>query len=142
MNMSKGSMIEIAIKMLTESDGPLSFQTLWEGVKAALDIPPEEEGRRIGHFYTDLSLSGVTTVLKDNYWDLAERQPMSNKVDMTDVYSDVNQTSGDADDAKDDEEYDLAIMGDLHAGDVDLDGDEEGGEVSHGEDGVDYLSGR
>ena len=140
MNMNKGSMIEIAIQMLKSAKAPLSFQYLWNGVKTALEISPEEEADRIGSFYTDLSLSGMTLVLRDDRWDLAERQPVSNKVDMSDVYSDVDQTSGDAEDAKDDEEYDLAVTGDLRAEETEAAAADHGN--GHAEEDVSFLGDR
>ena len=82
MNIEKGSMIQVAIDALKEKGSEMSFPELWAVVKETLEITPEEEMNRIGHFYADLSLSGAVIVLADNYWDLADRHDLQAKVEQ------------------------------------------------------------
>ena len=111
MNMNKGSMIDHAIAILTEQKA-MTFADLWAKVKEELEITPEEETDRIGHFYTDLSLSGQTILLPGNVWDLRRRHTFDeltlNK-DVSDVYSAIEEKDQDEADAQDEKEYNESV---------------------------------
>ncbi len=113
MNMNKGSMIDHAIAILTEQKA-MTFADLWAKVKEELEITPEEEADRIGHFYTDLSLSGQTILLPGNVWDLRQRHTFDeltlNK-DVSDVYSAIEEKDQDEADAQDEKEYNESVQG-------------------------------
>lgn len=113
MNMNKGSMIDHAIAILTEQKA-MTFVDLWAKVKEELEITPEEEADRIGHFYTDLSLSGQTILLPGNVWDLRQRHTFDeltlNK-DVSDVYSAIEEKDQDEADAQDEKEYNESVQG-------------------------------
>ena len=113
MNMNKGSMIDHAIAILTEQKA-MTFADLWAKVKEQLEITPEEEADRIGHFYTDLSLSGQTILLPGNVWDLRQRHTFDeltlNK-DVSDVYSAIEEKDQDEADAQDEKEYNESVQG-------------------------------
>ena len=113
MNMNKGSMIDHAIAILTEQKA-MTFANLWAKVKEELEITPEEEADRIGHFYTDLSLSGQTILLPGNVWDLRQRHTFDeltlNK-DVSDVYSAIEEKDQDEADAQDEKEYNESVQG-------------------------------
>ena len=113
MNMNKGSMIDYAIAILTTQKA-MTFAELWAKVKEELEITPEEEADRIGHFYTDLSLSGQTILLPGNVWDLRQRHTFDeltlNK-DVSDVYSAIEEKDQDEADAQDDKEYNESVQG-------------------------------
>lgn len=113
MNMNKGSMIDYAIAILTEQKA-MTFAELWAKVKEELEITPEEEADRIGHFYTDLSLSGQTILLPGNVWDLRQRHTFDeltlNK-DVSDVYSAIEEKDQDEADAQDEKEYNESVQG-------------------------------
>ena len=113
MNMNKGSMIEYAIAILTTQKA-MTFAELWAKVKEELEITPEEEADRIGHFYTDLSLSGQTILLPGNVWDLRQRHTFDeltlNK-DVSDVYSAIEEKDQDEADAQDEKEYNESVQG-------------------------------
>ena len=113
MNMNKGSMIDYAIAILTTQKA-MTFAELWAKVKEELEITPEEEADRIGHFYTDLSLSGQTILLPGNVWDLRQRHTFDeltlNK-DVSDVYSAIEEKDQDEADAQDEKEYNESAHG-------------------------------
>ena len=113
MNMKKGSMIDHAIAILTEQKA-MTFVDLWAKIKEELEITPEEEADRIGHFYTDLSLSGQTILLPGNVWDLRQRHTFDeltlNK-DVSDVYSAIEENDQDEADAQDEKEYNESVQG-------------------------------
>lgn len=56
--MNDKSMIAVAVEVLGNNKGKMTFKELWEEVRKECDISDEEVADRIGHFYTDLSLSG------------------------------------------------------------------------------------
>ena len=113
MNMNKGSMIDYAIAILTTQKA-MTFAELWAKVKEELEITPEEEADRIGHFYTDLSLSGQTILLPGYVWDLRQRHTFDeltlNK-DVSDVYSAIEEKDQDEADAQDEKEYNESVQG-------------------------------
>lgn len=113
MNMNKGSMIDHAIAILTTQKA-MTFAELWAKVKEELEITPEEEADRIGHFYTDLSLSGQTILLPGNVWHLRQRHTFDeltlNK-DVSDVYSAIEEKDQDEADAQDEKEYNESVQG-------------------------------
>ena len=106
-------MIDHAIAILTEQKA-MTFADLWAKVKEELEITPEEEADRIGHFYTDLSLSGQTILLPGNVWDLRQRHTFDeltlNK-DVSDVYSAIEEKDQDEADAQDEKEYNESVQG-------------------------------
>ncbi len=137
MNISKGSMIEIAIAALKEKGEAMKFADLWAIVKEKFEISPEEEAERIGHFYSDLSLSGETIVLSGNIWDLRSRHTYEEySADLTDVYDDVNEKDDDSSDEQEDKEYDAAINGTLSS---EEESTEESDEESKSGDDADSL---
>lgn len=145
MNIEKGSMIQVAIDALKEKGSEMSFPELWTVVKETLEITPEEEMNRIGHFYADLSLSGAVIVLADNYWDLADRHDLQAKVDVTEIYSDIESASDDEADAKEEKLYDEAMMGVLREDSEDEDFSEDDGEDRERrdrEDAADFVGDR
>ncbi len=110
--MKNESMIDTAYSILAASEGPVSFKELWEKIKAALEIGPDEEASRIGHFYTDISLDGRFVEGKDNTWNLRSRTPYDNvHIDMSDVYTDLSESDMDDADKAEDAAYDASVQG-------------------------------
>ena len=106
-------MIDYATAILTTQKA-MTFAELWAEVKEELEITAEEEADRIGHFYTDLSLSGQTILLPGNVWDLRQRHTFDeltlNK-DVSDVYSAIEEKDQDEADAQDEKEYNESVQG-------------------------------
>lgn len=127
--MKKQSMIETAYAVLEASEASLPFQQLWDKVKAELEIGPDEERSRIGHFYTDISLDGRFVEGKDNSWNLRSRTKYSDvHIDMSDVYSTISaETDEDQTDQKENAEYDASVQGRILDDDTEPDGEEEDG---------------
>ncbi len=110
-------MIDVAYQILEQEGKEMKFTDLWEKVKSALEITPEEEGARIGHFYTDLSLTGsVFVLLSDNIWDLRSRHvfaEVKKRRDISSAYTEVDSSDLDSEDAKENAEYDQSMQGGL-----------------------------
>ncbi len=124
--MKKESMIELAYKLLSESKEPVAFKDLWEKIKTELEIGPDEEASRIGHFYTDLSLDGRFIQDGDYTWNLRSRTKFDQTRIDTSVFYDNEETEAnrDAIDVAEDAEYDEAMRGRS----VDADGGDNGDE--------------
>ena len=136
--MKNESMIETAFAILTKNGDALKFSDLWNQVKVALEIGPDEEANRIGHFYTDLSLDGRFVALTDNGWDLRSRTTYDKvHIDIADVYSDVNESDDDTEDKAEEEEYNKFVEGSIVRQSDEV-SDEEDFERK-GEDGAELL---
>lgn len=111
--MKKQSMIDAAYAILEASEGSLTFKELWTKVKAELEMGPDEEANRIGHFYTDISLDGRFVEGKDNTWNIRSRTKYEDvHIDMSDVYSSMSsETDQDATDVAENAAYDASIQG-------------------------------
>ncbi len=112
--MKKESMIELAYKILSESKEPVAFKDLWDKIKTDLEIGPDEEASRIGHFYTDLSLDGRFIQDGDYTWNLRSRTKLDQTHIDTSVFYDNEEaeTAGkDEVDAGEDAAYDAAMQG-------------------------------
>lgn len=127
--MKDESMISAAERILEAEPHALKFAELWEKVKKELEIDPLEAERRIGHFYTDLSLAEVFVNIGENTWDLRKRYKYDDAhPNTTDFYSEDVSESEDPEDAKEEKEYNASVRG----GSID-DEDEEGGSEDDGE---------
>ena len=136
----KGSMLESAFNVLTAEGKEMKFADLWGKVKEDLEISAEEEERRIGHFYTDLSMSGDFVVLGENVWDLRSRHTYDKvHIDVNDVYSDVEERDTDAADAADEADYNKYVRGDIGDEEENPEGDEEGGDAKPRENAAELL---
>lgn len=136
----KGSMLESAFKVLTAEGKEMKFADLWAKVKEDLGITADEEERRIGHFYTDLSMSGDFVVLGENIWDLRSRHTYDKvHIDVNDVYSDVEERDTDAADAADEADYNKYVRGDLGEEEENPESEEESGETKPRENAAELL---
>ena len=111
--MKKESMIELAYKILSESNEPVAFKDLWDKIKTELEIGPDEEASRIGHFYTDLSLDGRFIQDGDYTWNLRSRTKFDQtRIDTSVFYeNEESEANRDAIDLAEDAEYDASMEG-------------------------------
>ncbi len=129
----KISMIDAAMEIITAASEPMKFEDLWKKVKEACAISEEEEASRIGHFYTDLSLSGSLLCLANNTWDLKSRHKYSPD-DVSEVYQDMEESADLSEtDIKENEDYDKSVGGQPTSQSSDWDSPDEGEEKSEGE---------
>ena len=129
--MKKESMIDLAYKILSESNEPVAFGDLWGKIKTELEIGPDEEQARIGHFYTDLSLDGRFVQDGDYTWNLRSRTLFDKTRIDTSVFYENDEQEADRDetDVKEEAEYNASVAGESISSD-DQDSD-EGDESSH-----------
>ena len=68
------SMLDVALKILTDAKTSLPFRELYDKIAEELKMTDSEKKENIGIFYTYLTLDGHFVALTDNHWDLRSRQ--------------------------------------------------------------------
>ena len=68
--MSQRSMVDIAYAYAKEANRAITFQELWNAIKEELNLSEEEANKKIGVFYTELSLDCRFHCSGDNTWVL------------------------------------------------------------------------
>ncbi len=127
--MKDESMISAAERILEAEGHSLKFAELWEKVKKELELDALEAERRIGHFYTDLSMAGNFVNIGENTWDLRKRYKYDDAhPNNNDFYSEEAAGSEDPEDAQEEKEYNASVRG----GTVE-DEEEEGSSDEEGE---------
>lgn len=122
--MSK-SLIEYAYELIAGSKGSVNFKDIWAYVKEKSGMSEEEANKKAGQFFTNMMLDGRFVTLGENEWDLRERHTFDKvHIDMRDVYSDVQTSDDDLEEAEEDEEYN-EVFGDEKSSEEKLDEDEE-----------------
>ena len=100
------SLIEFAYEFVAKQKNPVAFLKIWEYVKKEAGLTEEEAAIKGGQFFTNLSLDGRFVALSGNEWDLRERQSFDKvHIDMKDVYSEVETSDVDAEEAADEKDY-------------------------------------
>ncbi len=124
-------MIDLAYKILSESSEPIAFKDLWDKIKTELEIGPDEEEARIGHFYTDISLDGRFVQDGDYTWNLRSRTLFDKTRIDTSVFYENDETEADRDetDVKEEAEYNASVTGEALS--TDEGESEDGEEGSH-----------
>lgn len=90
------SMTDVAYEVMSSKKRAIPFKKLWTEVIEKLNLDPEKATDRIAQFYTDMTLDGRFTSLKENKWDLKERHKFE------EVYVELNDLDDDADEFDDD----------------------------------------
>ncbi len=120
------SMLDVALKILTDAKTSLPFRELYDKIAEELKMTDSEKKENIGIFYTYLTLDGHFVALTDNHWDLRSRHTFDKvHIDVRDVYSEVNTESGDEEDKDEQKEYDASMEGMAVEDEYDSDNDEE-----------------
>ena len=100
------SLIEIAYEFVESQKEPVPFSKIWEYVKQTAGLSEEEAARKAGQFFTNMMLDGRFVTLGENEWDLRSRHTFDKvHIDMRDVYSDVETTDDDTEEAEEEKEY-------------------------------------
>jgi len=113
--MAEKSLLDLAFDVLTESNKPVAFKSLFDKALALskLELSEAEVKSKMSKFYTQLTLDGRFAVLTDNKWDLSNRHKYDEcHKEVEDAYSDEDDT----------EEYDpeeAALLAKEEAGEVD-----------------------
>lgn len=123
--MAEKSLLDLAFDVLSESNKPIAFKTLFEKVAALakLDLSDAEMKTRMSKFYTQLTLDGRFAVLTDNKWDLSKRYKYDDcHKEVEDAYSDEDEV----------EEYDpeeAALLAKEESGEIDEEMDNESDDI-------------
>lgn len=103
--MSK-SLIEYAFDYLSNSKEKVSFKDLWTYVSKEAGLSDAEAARKIGQFFTNLSLDGRFTAFDGNMWDLRERHEYKDThKDNSDFYGADNEGEEDKEEEAENKEY-------------------------------------
>ncbi|MCQ2798295.1 MAG: DNA-directed RNA polymerase subunit delta [Bacilli bacterium] len=134
------SMLDVAIEVITNEGHSMSFMDLFNAVKAELGLDDEAANKRLGEFYTELTLDSHFVALTDNWWDLRVRHTYDKvHIDVADVYTDVDDNSSkDEEDLKEEQEFEAQISGSSSLGEDEIE-DEDGEEKSSKDDSFDLL---
>lgn len=120
------SMLDVALKILTDAKTSLPFRELYDKIAEELKMTDSEKKENIGIFYTYLTLDGHFVALTDNHWDLRSRHTFDKvHIDVRDVYSEVNTECGDEEDKDEQKEYDASMEGMAVEDEYDSENDEE-----------------
>ena len=102
----QGSMLELAFEFLNSKPKAVTFKQIWAHVVKAKGFTEEEANKKVSSFYTSLLLDGRFVTLGENKWDLRSRHTFDKvHIDMRDVYSDMDTSDSDSEEAGEEEEY-------------------------------------
>ncbi|MCQ2776235.1 MAG: DNA-directed RNA polymerase subunit delta [Bacilli bacterium] len=100
------SLIDYAFDYLDSNANPVSFADMWAYIKETAGLTEEVAAAKVSRLYTNLMLDGRFVTLGENMWDLRVRHTFDKvHIDMKDVYSDVESSDDDLEDAEEDKEY-------------------------------------
>lgn len=86
-NYKNESMVDVAYEVLKKTEGQLNFKELFDEVCNLQEVSEDQKMDIISPFFTNISLDGRFVLLKNNFWDLRERQTFENiSSDMNNMY--------------------------------------------------------
>lgn len=102
----QGSMLELAHEFMNSKTKAVTFKQIWAYVVKQKGFSEEEANKKVSSFYTSLLLDGRFVTLGENKWDLRSRHTFDKvHIDMRDVYSDMDTSDSDSEEASEEEEY-------------------------------------
>ena len=102
----QGSMLELAHEYLSSKSKSVTFKQIWAYVVKQKGFSEEEANKKVSSFYTSLLLDGRFVTLGENKWDLRSRHTFDKvHIDMRDVYSDMDTSDSDSEEAGEEAEY-------------------------------------
>ena len=112
------SMIDIAYEWLVQQSKEADFADLWDVVTKQLEFTPEEAERRVGLFYSYLTLDGRFVTVGENRWDLRKNLTFDKvHIDMNDIYAEEEEKEKEYLE-EDDESDDIETVDDEDSGDA------------------------
>ena len=138
--MNDKSLLDLAYEYVNESKGSVTFKALWKAVCKAKGYDEETAAKKVSQFYTTLLLDGRFVTLGENKWDLRSRHTFDKvHIDMRDVYSDVQTSDDDSEEADEEKSEYNKLFGDEEKDDNGLDDDaDEKDEESSDDDGENF----
>lgn len=122
------SLMELAKKVLSEKNHPMSFKELFDKVSELKAFTKEQKQEKIGQFYTELTIDGDFFMEEKNIWGLKRWYRIEKGETVPEPLNDQTETLQDDHDesssfeASTDEELDVEID---FASDAELFGQEE-----------------
>lgn len=112
------SMIDIAYEWLVQQSKEADFADLWNVVTKELEFTPEEAERRVGLFYSYLTLDGRFVTVGENRWDLRKNLTFDKvHIDMNDIYAEEEEKEKEYLEEADESE-DIEVVDDEDSGDA------------------------
>ena len=112
------SMIDIAYEWLVQQSKEADFADLWNVVTKELEFTAEEAERRIGLFYSYLTLDGRFVTVGENRWDLRKNLTFDKvHIDMNDIYAEEEEKEKEYLEEAD-ESDDIEVVDDEDSGDA------------------------
>ena len=107
--MSK-SLLDYAYDYVSNQSQQSKFQDIWAYCVKEAGLSEEEAAAKVSRFYTNLMLDGRFVTLGENEWDLRVRHKFEKvHIDMSEVYSDVEESYDDSEEEEEEAEYNKAF---------------------------------
>ena len=107
--MSK-SLLDYAYDYVSSQSQQSKFQDIWAYCVKEAGLSEEEAAAKVSRFYTNLMLDGRFVTLGENEWDLRIRHKFEKvHIDMSEVYSDVEESYDDSEEEEEEAEYNKAF---------------------------------
>ena len=107
--MSK-SLLDYAYDYVSNQSQQSKFQDIWAYCVKEAGLSEEEAAAKVSRFYTNLMLDGRFVTLGENEWDLRIRHKFEKvHIDMSEVYSDVEESYDDSEEEEEEAEYNKAF---------------------------------
>ena len=134
--MSK-SLLDYAYDYVSEQSQQSKFEDIWAYCVKEAGLSEEEAAARVSRFYTNLMLDGRFVTLGENEWDLRVRHKFEKvHIDMSEVYSDVEESYDDSEEEEEEAEYNKAFEEEKPQDNEEFNSEEEENEEEEKEDNV------
>ena len=134
--MSK-SLLDYAYDYVSNQSQQSKFQDIWAYCVKAAGLSEEEAAAKVSRFYTNLMLDGRFVTLGENEWDLRVRHKFEKvHIDMSEVYSDVEESYDDSEEEEEEAEYNKAFEEEKSQDNDEYTSEEEDEEEEQKEDNV------
>ena len=134
--MSK-SLLDYAYDYVSNQPQQSKFQDIWAYCVKEAGLSEEEAAAKVSRFYTNLMLDGRFVTLGENEWDLRVRHKFEKvHIDMSEVYSDVEESYDDSEEEEEEAEYNKAFEEEKPQDNEEFNSEEEENEEEEKEDNV------
>lgn len=134
--MSK-SLLDYAYDYVSNQSQQSKFQDIWAYCVKEAGLSEEEAAAKVSRFYTNLMLDGRFVTLGENEWDLRVRHKFEKvHIDMSEVYSDVEESYDDSEEEEEEAEYNKAFEEEKPQDNDEYTSEEEDEEEEQKEDNV------
>ena len=131
------SLLDYAYDYVSNQSQQSKFQDIWAYCVKEAGLSEEEAAAKVSRFYTNLMLDGRFVTLGENEWDLRVRHKFEKvHIDMSEVYSDVEESYDDSEEEEEEAEYNKAFEEEKPQDNDEYTSEEEDEEEEQKEDNV------